>query len=193
MTVGAVRIPQGGSLMQRAIRSTAFTMAGFASSQVLRLGSNLILTRLLFPEAFGLMAMVSVFLMGLNMFSDVGVGPAIMQSKRGDDRDFLNTAWTIQIMRGVLLYIVACALAWPIAQYFGEPDLTLFLPVAAITLVVQGLYPTRLETANRHLQAGRVTVIELASQIVSIATALCLAWLLQSVWALVLSGIGVAP
>ena len=189
MTVGAVRFLQGGSLMQRAFRSSAFTMAGFAGSQILRLGSNLILTRLLFPEAFGLMAMVSVFLMGLNMFSDVGVGPAIMQSKRGDDRDFLNTAWTIQIMRGVLLYIVACALAWPIAQYFGEPDLTLFLPVAAVTLVVQGLYPTRLETANRHLQAGRVTLIELASQVVSIATALYLAWLLQSVWALVISGI----
>lgn len=189
MTVGAVRIPQGGSLMRRAFRSSAFTMAGFAGSQVLRLGSNLILTRLLFPEAFGLMAMVSVFLMGLNMFSDVGVGPAIMQSKRGDERDFLNTAWTIQIMRGVLLYASACVLAWPIAQYFGEPDLIMFLPVAALTLVIQGLLPTRLETANRHLQAGRVTLIELATQVISIVTALVLAWLLQSVWALVISGI----
>ena len=88
-------LTQGSGLMARATRSAGLNLMGFGTGQVLRLASNLILTRLLFPEAFGVMAMVSVFLMGLAMFSDVGVGPAIMQSKRGDDRDFLNTAWTI--------------------------------------------------------------------------------------------------
>ena len=70
--------------MSRALRSSAFTVVGYGGQQVLRLASNLILTRLLFPEAFGMMVLVSVFMMGLNMFSDVGVTPAIMQSKRGD-------------------------------------------------------------------------------------------------------------
>lgn len=184
-----MRALRGSSLTQRAMRSSVITMGGFAGSQAIRLASNLILTRLLFPEAFGVMAMVSVFLMGLAMFSDVGIGPAIMQSKRGDDRDFLDTAWTIQILRGACLFVVAVALAWPMAWYYGEPDLVQYLPVSAVTLLIAGFNPTRLETANRHMQAGRITLIDLATQLVGIATAVALAFALQSVWALVFSGI----
>ena len=179
----------GRTLIQRAMRSSAITVMGFAGSQIIRLASNLLLTRLLFPEAFGVMAMVSVFLMGLAMFSDAGVGPAIMQSKRGDDDDFLNTAWTIQIIRGFLLYSVAVILCWPVSQFYGEPALLYFLPVAALTLIIQGFNPTRLESANRHLLAGRVTVIDIATQLVGIITAVVLAWIFQSVWALVISGL----
>lgn len=188
--IGAIRsFSQGQSLMNRVLRSAGLNLFGFGFSQVLRLGSNLILTRLLFPEAFGVMAMVSVFLMGLAMFSDVGVGPAIMQSKRGDDRDFLDTAWTIQIIRGVSLWLVACALTWPMALYFGEPDLVYYLPVAALTQLILGFQPTRYETANRHLRAGRVTLLDMVTQAVGVVMAIALAWMLQSVWALVISGI----
>ena len=176
------------SLMQRALRSSAITVAGFGASQIIRLASNLVLTRVLFPEAFGLMAMVSVFLMGLAMFSDVGTGPAIMSSARGDEDDFLDTAWTIQIIRGVALWVAASALTWPVARYFGEPDLLWYLPVAALTLLINGFNPTRMETANRHMLAGRVTLIELATQVVGIIVAVGLAWWWQSVWALVISG-----
>ena len=69
------------------------------------LASNLILTRLLFPEAFGLMALGSVVLVGLQMFSDAGIGPSIAQSPRGDDPEFLDTAWTAQVLRGVILWL----------------------------------------------------------------------------------------
>lgn len=189
MSAGLTGFLRGSGIAQRAFRSSAFTMAGFAGGQALRLASNLILTRLLFPEAFGTMAMVSVFLMALAMFSDVGVGPAIMQSKRGDDRAFLDTAWTIQIVRGLCLFVVALGLAWPVAQYFGEPELTRFLPVAALTLVIAGFNPTKLQTANRHMRAGRVTLIELGVQAIGIVIAVALALMLHSVWALVISGV----
>ena len=187
MTSAVRTFLRGGSLTQRALRSSAFTSGGFVLSQVIRLASNLILTRLLFPEAFGLMAMVMVFLMGLAMFSDVGVGPAIMQSERGDEDDFLNTAWTIQILRGLILFVLACGLTWPMAQYFGEPMLLQLLPVAALLLVIQGFFPTRLETQNRHMRAGRVTLIDIATQLISLAVGITLAWIFHSVWALVAS------
>lgn len=189
MSAGLFGFLRGASLAQRALRSSAFTMAGFAGGQALRLASNLILTRLLFPEAFGTMAMVSVFLMALAMFSDVGVGPAIMQSKRGDERAFLDTAWTIQIIRGCSLFVVALGLSWPVARYFGEPDLIYYLPVSALTLVIAGFNPTKLQTANRHMRAGRVTMIELAVQAIGIVIAVALALTFHSVWALVVSGV----
>jgi O-antigen/teichoic acid export membrane protein len=189
MTAGFRGIMNGEGLMQRAARSSAITLGGVFVSQFIRLASNLILTRLLFPEAFGTMAIVSVFLMGLAMFSDMGIGPAIMQSKRGDDQAFLNTAWTIQIMRGFVLWIVASLLAWPVSIIYGEPALLWYLPVAAFGLVFMGFFPTRQETAHRHMKAGRLTLIDLGQQVVSVTAAVTLAWLLQSVWALVFSGL----
>lgn len=188
MSVMADRL-RGSSLGARALRSSLLTVGGFGMSQILRLASNLILTRLLFPEAFGLMALVMVFLMGLGQFSDVGVTPAILQSKRGDDRDFLNTAWTIQVIRGAILWLVACAAAWPMAWLYDEPMLRQLLPVAALTLLIAGFKPTRMDTANRHLMLGRVTVIDMGTQIIGIAAAVFLAWWTGSVWALVLSGV----
>ncbi|WP_136442060.1 oligosaccharide flippase family protein [Pacificoceanicola onchidii] len=180
---------KGEGLSARIMRSSLLTVGGFGFSQVIRLASNLILTRLLFPEAFGLMALVMVFLMGLGQFSDVGVTPAILQSKRGDDRDFLNTAWTIQVIRGFGLWLVACAAAFPMAWIYDEPQLTQLLPVAALTLLIAGFKPTRMDTANRHLLLGRVTVIDMGVQLIGVVVAVILAWLTGSVWALVISGV----
>jgi O-antigen/teichoic acid export membrane protein len=177
------------SLSGRALKSSGITVLGFGMAQVIRLASNLVLTRILFPEAFGTMALVTLFLIAMNMLSDLGTGAAIMRSPRGDDPDFLDTAWVIQIVRGFVLMAVAAALAWPYAWWFGEPALAYYLPVAALALIVQGFNPTRFHTANRHMQAGRITVIDLAAQVVGIVAAIGLSWAWQSVWALVVSGL----
>ena len=179
----------GASLGARAARSSFWTMGSFASSQLIRLASNLILTRLLFPEAFGMMALVTVFIQGLANFSDVGVTPAILQSKRGDDPAFLNTAWTIQVIRGVFLWIAACIIGLPMAWFYGEPLLAQIMPVAGLSLLIMGFKPTRWDTANRHLLLGRVAAIEVAVQLIGVLFAIALAWYMRSVWALVISGV----
>ncbi len=182
----------GASLNARFLRGSVFTLGGYAASQALRLASNLILTRLLFPEAFGLMALVAVIMQGLAMFSDVGVSPAIMQSKRGDDQRFLDTAWTIQVLRGALLWLVACVIAIPVAQIYDEPLLAWVLPCSGISLLIAGFNPTRVDTANRHLLLGRLTGLDLIAQVLGLIIAVVLAWFLQTVWALVISGVATA-
>jgi O-antigen/teichoic acid export membrane protein len=189
---GLLQELRGGRLMARVFRSTSWILLGYGGSQALRLASNLILTRLLFPEAFGLMALVGLVTMGLMLFSDVGIAPSIAQSKRGDDPDFLNTAWSIQVIRGVILFVIACALAVPFAAFYDAPELAAFLPVAALALLVTGFNPTRIETAHRHLLMGRLTVLDLLSQVIGLVVMIVLAWWLQSVLALVVGGV-VAP
>jgi len=179
----------GQALFARALRGSAITALGYVAAQGLRLASNLILARLLFPEAFGLMALVTVVLVGLAMFSDVGIGPAISRSPRGDDPDFLNTAWTMHVIRGVMLWLTACALAWPLAWFYAAPDLRSLLPVAGVSLLIAGFNPTRIETANRHLLLGRVTVLDLISQAIGIAAMIALAFISGSVWSLVLGAV----
>lgn len=185
----AASVMRGTGLLARALRSAAWHIGGYGGGQFLRLVSNLILTRLLFPEAFGLMSLVTVILTGLNLFSDTGVGLSIRQSKRGDDPDFLNSAWTIQIIRGVLLFFMACLLAQPVADFYGEQDLARYLPIAAIALIIAGFNPTRIETANRHLVVGRLTLLDLISQVFGLVFMVALAMATGSVIAMVLGGV----
>lgn len=179
----------GEGLGARAIRSSAYTLGGYMAMQVIRLGSNLILTRLLFPEAFGLMALVMLFLQGLQMFSDLGVNPSIMQSKRGDEPHFLNTAWTVQIARGVVLWLATILLAIPVSRFYNEPQLAQLLPVAGLALLISGFNSTRINFAHRHMKIGRVTLIEIISQIIGTLAMIAFALAFRSVWALLVSAI----
>ncbi len=179
----------GQGLMARVLRSTSWIMIGYGGSQALRLVANLVLARLLFPEAFGLMALVTVVTIGLSLFSDVGIGPAIAQNARGDDPEFLDTAWTIQVLRGFALWALTLALAWPMAWFYGAAELMYYLPIAGIGLALAGFNPTRIETAHRHLLVGRVTALDLCSQIIGVGSMVALAWISGSVIALVLGGV----
>lgn len=175
---------QGDGLSARAARGSALMVVNFAGQNIIRLASNLILTRLLFPEAFGLMALVSVVLQGLALFSDFGFRDSVVQDERGEETDFLNTTWTMQILRGLVLGLLAALLAYPTASFYGEPLLGDILLFSAIIPVLQGLNSTNILTADRQLLLGRLTVLMLGTQIVGLLITIGLAWWLQSVWAL---------
>lgn len=180
---------RGEGLKALALKGSIWTLGGFGGQKFLQLASNLILTRLLFPEAFGLMSLVNVVIAGLGMFSDVGIMPAIVQDKRGEDRTYLNTAWTIQIIRGFALWFAACLLAWPAAQFYGEPALFPLLCVAGATSAITGLQTTALAVANRQIKLARLTLVQLGGQAITIAATVTLAWLYESVWALAIGSV----
>lgn len=172
------------------MRGSMWTMGGFGFSRALRLINHLILAWLLMPEIFGLMALVKVFMHGLQMFSDIGIGPSIIQNRRGHDSNFLNTAWTIQIIRGFSLWIICCVLAVPFAWWYSQNDpaawqLSYLLPVAAFTTVIAGFNSTALFTLNKDLRLGKVTLIELGTQVVSLTVMIVWALIHPSVWAMI--------
>lgn len=183
------RLMRGDGLKARAAKSTFWTIGGMATSQLLRLASNLVLTRLLFPEAFGLMALVQIFITGLAMFSDIGIRASIIQNDRSNEPGFLDTAWTLQVLRGFILWLFACAIALPVASFYDDPRLAELLPVAGLTALIAGFSPTRIHTANRDLVLGRLTMIEIASQVINITMMIALAFFMRSVWALVFGGV----
>jgi O-antigen/teichoic acid export membrane protein len=99
------------SLRQRMIGASSWVISGHLVGQLLRLAGNLIMTRLLVPEMFALMAVAGIFLLGLNLFFDAGLNQNIVQSERGTDPVFLNTIWVVQILRGVILWLLGLGLA----------------------------------------------------------------------------------
>jgi O-antigen/teichoic acid export membrane protein len=177
------------SLRSLALRGSAWTIVGYGASQILRLAGNLILTRVLFPEAFGLSALIGVFMAGLAMFSDVGIGPSIIRSQRHNDDDFLNTAWTIQVVRGLVLWIASMILAWPLAYFYKEPQLVRLVPIAGLSALITGFGSTSLFTAARGLAVGRLIILELITQIVTLAAMSIYALLSPTVWSLVVGGL----
>jgi O-antigen/teichoic acid export membrane protein len=175
------------TLTKAAWQGSTITLIGQGVSSVIRFGSNLIITRLLLPEHFGLMALVTTFLVGLTLFSDIGVGPNIIQNPQSDEPAFLNTAWTVQVIRGILLWGMTCVLAWPLARFYHQPQLLTLLPVGGLTALFGGLESTRAFMLNRRLAFLAITLLELATQVVNVVAMIGLALAWRSVWVLVLS------
>jgi O-antigen/teichoic acid export membrane protein len=184
------------SIGRRTLGAGAWVGGVHALSQVIRLLGNLALTRLLMPEAFGLMAVIFTLLMALNLLSDIGSGTVIVQSKRGADADFLNTAWTLQIIRGFAIWAMGLLLALGISigqgqrlfiadTVYDDPRLPLLLAVSLLMMVIRGFASVNGMLAQRNLELKVVSILELTSQVVSLVFMLIVAYYTQSVWALV--------
>jgi O-antigen/teichoic acid export membrane protein len=182
-----IKTPQ--RLFHRVLHAASWTLFAYFAMQALRVLGNLILTRLLFPEAFGSMAIVQAVLIGINMLSDIGVEQAIIQNKGGDGPNFVNTAWTLQVLRGGAIWIACCALAFPTASIYQNPEIAYLLPVIGLSAVVGGLASPNIALSNRRLRIAPVALLELGSSVLSLSSMIFLAWLMQSVWALVVGNL----
>jgi len=188
------------TLKKRTIHSGSWVLFGHLFSQILRLSSNLILTRLLVPDMFGVMAMVTVIIGGISMFSDVGLLQNIVRSKRGDDPAFLNTAWTIQIIRGFVIFVIALFASFGLYfaiqngvvnsnTVYGNSDLPLILAIVSISAVISGFNSIHIHTLNRKLMLSKVVTLEVVSQIVGLVFMLLWAWFSPDIWSLVIGAI----
>jgi O-antigen/teichoic acid export membrane protein len=189
-------MPLPMSLKQRVIRAGVWVMGGHIGAQLLRLGGNLIMTRILVPEMFGVMAIAYVFMTGLAMFSDIGIVQNIVQSRRGDDPVFLRTAWTVQILRGALICAVALAIAvslhfaadaglLAVGTVYADPALPPVLSVVSLLALIAGFESNRLALLRRNLDLSRVIRIDVGSQAISLTVMILWAVVDRSIWALV--------
>jgi O-antigen/teichoic acid export membrane protein len=150
---------------------------------------SLILTRLLFPEVYGLMTLVWAVLFGLQMLADTGITATIIRDPRGDEPDFLNTAFTTNVLRGLLLWVVSCLLAYPLASIYGQPSLAQLLPATGLTALVHGFVSTSIYVRRRHMDFKRLTILSLSVEIISSIVVLTWAWFFPNVWAIVVSAV----
>jgi len=179
-----IRTPQDHSLKLQSMRSAFYSLVGRGGGHFLRMLGSLVLTRLLFPEAFGLMATASVILAMVQLFSDTGVRTSIIQNPRGGEPQFLNTAFIISVGRGVLLGRIICALAVPLALYYDKPELRLLLVVMALNPLIVSFENPAMSLFIKKFRVERQVVFEIGIQALGLITSVVLAWLLRSVYAL---------
>jgi O-antigen/teichoic acid export membrane protein len=176
-------------LKSLALVGAIWTVLRMGGMQIIRLAGNLTLTRLLPTEAFGLMALVSAFMQGLVMFSDVGLGPSIVRSERGDDPSFQHTAFSVQVVRSWLMFALSCGSAAFCAAFYDEESLRWLIPLASVGMLLEGFRSIRFLAAGRDLAVKPVVKLELLSQFIGVATMVGLAFRYRSVWALAVGGI----
>ena len=188
--------PTRGSLKRRVLEAGAWNFAGFGLSQVIRFGSSLVMTRLLVPEMFAIMAIASIVMVGLALFSDLGVRPIIVRSTRGMDSTFLNTAWVVQIIRGILLALIGLGISIIplIANRVGVIPMDSVTPPALAICdcycVIQ-LHHHWISTLPsctklfRSLALGRITLIQIASQTAAVLCMISWSFFYRSISVLV--------
>jgi O-antigen/teichoic acid export membrane protein len=172
-----------------AARAALVSLLGQGGTQGLRLVGNLILSRLLFPEAFGLMAIVRLVQSTLQMISDVGIQASVIRHERGDESSFLDTAWTIQVIRGAGLWLLAVAAALPLANFYEQRELALLIAVAASTAFIRGFQSTKVMTLVRKIALERVMLIDFSSRLIGVIAMISLALIKPSVWVLVVGAL----
>ncbi len=173
--------PQEASLKLQTIRSAFWGFLGKGSSEFFRLLGNLILTRLLFPEAFGLMALANSTLMMINLFSDTGIKTAIIQNPKGESSQFLNTAWIISILRGILLCVIMIILAQPLSIFYKEPGLKTILLIMAINPLIGGFENPSLSLFIKKFRVDKLVFFELSLQIAGLLTTIILTYIFRCV------------
>ena len=172
------------SLKKLALRGAIWTIGGYGFSQGLRFGTNLVLTRLLVPEFFGLMAVVNTLRAGIDLFSDLGISQSIVNNKQGDDPNFLNTAWTLQVIRGFILWIFCLAITLPSANFYDDERLIWLIPIVGLSSVLDGFSSSAIHTLMRRMDLGRLTRFDILIQAVSAITLIMLASFYPTIWAL---------
>lgn len=170
-------------------RGATWTFVGFAATYLLKLSNILILSRLLAPEVFGVAGLVWLFQTALVMFSDLGIGVNVVRSARGNDPVFLDTAWTMQVGRGFLLWLISLVLVWPMAWFYEKPELRALIAVASLASFCLGLHSTAMYTCTRRFAVWRLVVLDLIYQSVTLLLTALIAWEYPNPWALVIGAV----
>lgn len=171
------------------VRRLGWTTAGYGIGQFLRLLNNVILARILAPQIFGLMAVVNSIRTGVELLSDVGITQNIISNPGGDNPDFYDTAWTLQVVRGIGLAITSFILAVPIARFFNYPQLAQILPVASLFFVFTGFDSTTRGLIQKRLLIERTVRFQVIGGVVLVIAHVTAALITRSVWALVLGSV----
>jgi len=186
------KLPAGltrDSLKARVFRGGVWMGAGSLTEQVFRFTRNMVLTRLLAPEAFGIMAIIQSTTAIVQCLTEVGVKEGLIQNPNGDKEEYIDAAWWLAMLRSLSIYVILFAAAPFIAKFYGNVELSKLLRVAVSGLMFEGAISTKAYVALKQMKFRRWAIVNHGGAICGVLTALGLSYFIRDVWALVL-GLG---
>jgi lipopolysaccharide exporter len=178
-----------GGLLSRSLRGSGILASASIVENLLRFVRNIILARLLAPDAFGLMATVMAGVAMVEAFSEVGLRQSIIQNKRGSDDDFLNIIWWLSTIKGLAIYCLAYAAAPFIGEFFNRPESTMVLRVGFLVIPLNALVSPRITVLEKNIQFMKWAILMQGSAVAGVIITVVLAFHFQNVWALILGAV----
>lgn len=145
---------------------------------------GIVLARLLTPADYGLIGLITVFIMIANVFVQSGFGQALVQKYTADDLDF-SSVFYFSTAISVILYIIIFFAALPIANFYNEPVLIPVLRILSFTLIISGVNSVQQAYVQKTMQFKRFFWATLIGTIVSAIVGVFMAYYGFGVWALV--------
>ena len=145
---------------------------------------SIILARLLDPSVYGTVALVSVFMLIMQVFVDSGMGNALIQKKDADDLDFSSVFW-FNIAMCTLLYLIMFFAAPFISSFYGIPELTLIVRVMSLMLIISGMKNIQQAYVSRHMMFRIFFFATLGGTVIAAIVGIAMAYMGFGVWALV--------
>lgn len=175
----------GGDLESRTIKSGVWLTAMNVSDRALQMVLMVVLARLLAPRDFGLLGIALLTLSALQKFTILGLNAAMIQNKEENVDEYLDTAWSLQVARGVFLASLMFLAAPFIASFFGEPRAADVIRVIALTPLMVGFRNPAVIYFQKDLHFHKQFVFTLSGSVVNFVVAIGYALLVPTVWALV--------
>jgi lipopolysaccharide exporter len=154
----------------------------FLGQAVIRLGSSLLLTRILRPEAYGIVTVLLSVMFVVEMLADIGVTVFIVREPNAEEPAYLNTAWTMRLGRAVLNGVVVFAGAPLIASLYHLPELVAPIRVISLWFLIGGLESMSFPLAVRHSRARLQMYCELLATLVSTLFAVIYCYYSRTYW-----------
>jgi len=171
-------------LKERTIRGGVARLAAQITNFLFRLGSLMVLARLLGPSDFGLVGMVTAFTGVLNLFRDFGLSTAAVQRPTVTEEQVSTLFW-INVLVGVLLTLLTVAVAPFVAAFYHEPRLTWVTAVVATGFLFNALGVQHSAHLQRQMRFTALAIINTASLVISTAVAIAMAKIGYGYWSLV--------
>jgi O-antigen/teichoic acid export membrane protein len=143
--------PGGDSMRTKIASGLAWKVASQIFRQLSRVVVVVILARLLTPAEYGLAAMVLVFSSLVLIFTDLALGAALVQREELSERDRSTVFWT-SVSAGVAFTLLGVALSWPLAAFYGEPQVQPLFAVLSLGFIVTALGTAHSALLNREMR-----------------------------------------
>lgn len=190
MTVAADGDPAGLRgihlrLLKKATSRTGTLGITTVANLVVRTGSSMLLTRLLTPDAFGIIGLITAIFFAVALVTDMGFEAFLIRHQRTEERHFRDVIWTIHAIRGLAVFIVVALTSPLIAWAFNKPVIALPLAVASTGFLTHGVTSLSLMTALRRDKSREIALFDFGTQLFQTVTCLLLAWWWRNAWAII--------
>ena len=184
----SIDLASSDSLSKRVVRGGFWVFALRFTNRGFGLIRTIILARLLAPSDFGLLGIAMLTISTLETFSQTGFQAAIIQKKESVE-SYLDTAWTVSVIRGAILFGLLFFSAPLVSKFFSSPQATLVIRVIAVTVLLSGLKNVGIIFFQKELEFNKQFFYQLSGTLTNFCVAIVLAFVLRNVWALVWAGL----